>query len=331
MTVLGHVSAGDQRERPGAVEDLSAVAGRIRQRERRLRSMIENATDLLVITDAVGNPLYVSPSVRGIAGLDPTEVIGAPQNQLHHPDDLPRVIEAFARAVETGTRTEVEFRVRHRDGSWRWLELTMTNLLHDPDVEGLVLTGRDVTERKIAEEALRVNEERWRALVRNSSDLICVLGPDGTVLYTSPSITRLLGYRPDTITATEVFELVHPEDLERAGTILLELLDSDEVSDPIDMRVRHADGTYHWIEAVARNMIGDPAIGGIVVNVRDVTERKRADEQLARQAMTDAVTGLANRTVLLDHVASAIARSQRTGALTAVLFLDIDHFKLVND
>ena len=331
MTVLGQASAEDLvGTRPGAHEEFTRVAGRIRRSERRLRSLIENATDLLVITDATGNPLYVSPSVRGIAGLDPEDVIGAPQNQLHHPDDLPRVIEAFYCAVQN-QRAEVEFRVRHRDGSWRWLELTITNLLHDPDVEGLVLTGRDVTERRTAEEALRVNEGRWRSLVKNSSDAITVLGGDGRLIYTSPSIERLLGYDPDALVAMDVFELVYPDDLERAAAILLELLESDGVSDPIEMRVRHADGTYHWIEAVANNLLDDPAIGGIVVNVRDVTERKRADEQLARQATTDSLTGLANRTVLLDHIASALARSERTARLTAVLFLDIDHFKLVND
>src|SRR5207248_1633633 len=232
MTVLGHTTTDSLAGiHPGAHEDISLVAGRIRRSERRLRSLIENATDLLVITDALGTPLYVSPSVRGIAGLDPADVLGAPQNQIHHPDDLQGVIAAFYKAVEDG-RAEVEFRVRHSDGSWHWLELTMTNLLHDPDVAGLVLIGRDVTERKVAEEALRVSEERWRTLLLNSSDVITVLGGDGKVLYTSPSTERMLGYPPQDITEMDVFALVHPEDLERAAVILLDLVASDDVSVP---------------------------------------------------------------------------------------------------
>src|SRR5207248_4205220 len=150
----------------GAHEDITRVAGRIRRSERRFRSLIENATDLLVITDALGHAVYVSPSVRGIAGVDPREVLGAPQNQIHHPEDLPQVVDAFYKAVE-GDQAQVESRVRHRDGSWHWLELTITNLLHDPDVEGMVLIGRDVTERKNAEDALRASGERFRALLSN--------------------------------------------------------------------------------------------------------------------------------------------------------------------
>jgi diguanylate cyclase (GGDEF)-like protein/PAS domain S-box-containing protein len=332
MTVLGQSTADDVIDiRPGAAADLARVASRIRQSERRFRSLIENATDLFVICDAEGRPIYVSPSVYGIAGVNPEDVLGQPSHELHHPDDLPRVIDAFAVAMEVGT-AEVDFRIRHRDGSWRWMELAVTNLLHDPDIEGLVLTGRDVTERRHAEEALRVSEERWRALLLNSTDAITVLGEGGTVLYTSPSTERLLGYAPDTITNMAVFELVHPDDLERAAAILLELLEQDKGgSDAIEMRVRHADGTYRWIEAVANNLLDHPAVGGIVVNVRDVTERKRAQEELARQALRDSLTGLANRALLVDRLASALSRSERTGKLTGVLFLDLDHFKLVND
>src|SRR5205807_1941884 len=213
-----------------------------------------NATDLFVICDELGQPVYISPSVRGIVGIDAQDLLGSPQNQLHHPDDLPRVVAAFAEAMEAG-RADVDFRVRHRDGSWHWLELTVTNLLHDPDVEGLVLTGRDITRRKRAEEALRISEERWRGLLQNSSDVITVLGNDGKVLYTSPSVTRLLGYEPEELLTMQVFEIVHPDDLERAGTILLELRELADVSDRIEMRVRHADGTYRWLEAVAKHML----------------------------------------------------------------------------
>ena len=306
------------------------MAGAIRQSERRYRSLVENASDLFVICAVDGSVRYVSPSLNRLLGIDPSEVIGLANVDVHHPEDLPRVIAAFEEAL-TCERVNVDFRVRHRDGSWRWLELTVTNLLDDPDVEGFVLNGRDVTERRRAEEALRVSEERWRALLLNSSDAITVLGADGAVLYASPSTERLLGHYPEAMLAMPVFDLVHPDDLERAVGILGALVSSTGASEPIDMRVMHADGSYRWIECIANNLLDDPVVAGIVVNVRDVTERRRAQDELARQALCDSLTGLPNRALLLDRLGSALHRGARTESLTAVLFLDLDHFKLVND
>ena len=331
MTLLGQLSAEDiVGSRRGSDHALSEVAGRIRRSERRFRSMIENGHDLFAIVDIQGRPMYISPSVRGMVGDNPIQLVGSCDSGLHHPEDVPRVIEAFFDAVRDG-RADVDFRFRHLDGSWHWVQLTITNVLDDPDIEGLVLAGRDITERTQAEEALRVSEERWRALLANSSDLIAVLDNRGRVTYASPSVERLLGIPPKRVLDMAVFELVHPDDLERAGAILLELIESEGPSDPIEMRVRHVDGDYRSIEAVANNMLEDPSIGGIVINVRDVTERKRAEEALARQATTDSLTGLPNRATLLEHMATALTHSEQTGMLTAVLLLDIDHFKLVND
>jgi diguanylate cyclase (GGDEF)-like protein/PAS domain S-box-containing protein len=307
-----------------------AVGDTLRRRERRFRSLVDNASDFFGICASDGTMIYASPSVERILGVGVDEVLGSAQTETHHPDDLPRVKAAFLQARSQG-RATVEFRFRHRDGSWRWLDLTVTDLLADPDVEGLVLTGRDTTERRLAEEALRLSEERWRALLLNSSDVITVLAPDGTVAYSSPSTVNLLGYSDEEIRGWDVMGLVHPDDFDRAAETFAALLTSPGVSDPIEMRVRHAEGGYRWIEAVANNLSLDPAVGGIVVNSRDVTERKRAQEVLAQRAVSDGLTGLPNRMLLMDRLASALARTERSGRATAVLFLDLDHLKLVND
>src|SRR5206468_8431980 len=103
MRLLGQLSATERvGARRGSSMDLAAVAGRIRQSERRYRSLIDNAIDLFVICDELGKPIYVSPSVKGITGIDAAELLGSAQNQLNHPDDLPSVIGAFAEACESG-------------------------------------------------------------------------------------------------------------------------------------------------------------------------------------------------------------------------------------
>src|SRR4051794_8195466 len=140
---------GEAGARPNA-DKLSKMASAIRQSERRYRSLVENASDLFVICSAEGSPTYISPSIRRLVGAEPGDRLGIVDNDLHHPDDLPRVIEAFEQALKS-THVDVEFRVRHRDGRWRWLDMRVTNALDDPDIEGFVLYGREITERKQAE------------------------------------------------------------------------------------------------------------------------------------------------------------------------------------
>ncbi|MBV8980021.1 MAG: PAS domain S-box protein, partial [Acidimicrobiia bacterium] len=331
MAVLGDVPAEERAGTGWVDEGLVTGVDPLRQSERRLRSLVESAHDLLLIADAQGRPLYISPSVRRIVGPHPERILGNLSAEIHHPDDVERRAAAFRKVVREGGRTEVEFRVRSTDGSWHWLEVTMTNLLHDPDVEGVVLAGRDVTERKLAEEAVRVNEERWRALLRNSSDVINVLGADGRLTYVSSSAEHFLGYTADELLDREALDIVHPDDLEGAQTILAGLLDTELPVGPVEIRVRRADGTYVWVEAFATNKFDDPAVGGIIINARDITERRAAQEILRHQARTDGLTGLGNRFMLLDELAAALERSERSGQLTGVFFLDLDHFKLVND
>ena len=321
---------GTADARPRGRGDLSRVATAIRKRERRYRALVENATDVFVICGADGTVRYVSPSLYRLVGRDPSEELGRANHDIQHPDDLSRVILAFERALADG-RADVEFRVRHRDGTWRWVALVVTNMLDDPDIEGFVLNGHDITERKHAEELVRVREEWWRALLGNSKDAITVLDADGRVTYVSPSIERVVGYDETTMFTMPVFEIVHPDDLERAADILLVLNEGVQIAEPIEMRVRHASGEYRWIEAIANNQLDNPVVKGIVVNVRDVTERKQAEEELARQGLHDSLTGLANRSLFLDRLTSALARARQSAAVTAVLFLDLDHFRLIND
>jgi two-component system, sensor histidine kinase and response regulator len=142
----------------------------------------------------------------------------------------------------------------------------------------------DITERKVAEEALRASEARFRALVQNSTDMITVLDAEGTVVYQSPSIERLLGYRADDRTGHNVFSdpIVHPDDLEvkRAFFDSARGLPGTPVKG--EFRLRHADGSWRDIEAVGQNFLHDPAVAGIVANYRDITERKRTEEELRR-------------------------------------------------
>jgi PAS domain S-box-containing protein len=138
-------------------------------------------------------------------------------------------------------------------------------------------------ERERAERSLKESEQRFRSLVMNSSDMITVFAPDGTRLYASPSIERVLGYKPEEMIGGNVFDLVHPNDAERVREEFAERARTPGTGKPFEFRSRHADGSWHTFEAIGTNLTVDPSVGGIVFNARDITERKRAEEALRRR------------------------------------------------
>jgi diguanylate cyclase (GGDEF)-like protein/PAS domain S-box-containing protein len=179
--------------------------------------------------------------------------------------------------------------------------------------------------------ALRQSEERFRSLVQQGSDVIIVVSADGTFQYVSPSVERVLGYRPDAWLGTDASAAVHPDDTLRLRAALAGVLTQPGSHPPITFRARHADGSWRSLEATATNLLHDPSVGGIVENVRDITERKALEDQLTRQAFSDALTGLPNRALFLDRLTHALGRIGRRDGGLGVLFLDLDGFKVVND
>ena len=174
------------------------------------------------------------------------------------------------------------------------------------------------------------NQERFRSLVQNSSDVITVTDAGGSIIYQSPSVTTVFGYDPSELIGTELQRLVHPDDVR---SVIGTLVESARVSgsERIECRVQHADGTWRHIESAVTARLDDPTIAGMVLNTRDITERKELEEQLAHQAFHDSLTGLANRALFRNRVEHALTRMRRQRKPIAVLLLDLDGFKTVND
>jgi diguanylate cyclase (GGDEF)-like protein/PAS domain S-box-containing protein len=202
-------------------------------------------------------------------------------------------------------------------------------------ITALVVTRQLLTVREnlrlLAETAARRNEARFRSLVQHSSDVILVIQTDGTIGFVSPSATRVFGYDPAAMLRQTVPELLHPDDRERAATFFREAARTPGVAGPVEWRFRQPDGSWLHAEILATNLLRDASVKGIVLNTRDVSERKRLEEQLTHQAFHDPLTGLANRALFRDRVSHALALAQRRGHPITVLFLDLDDFKTVND
>ncbi|HEY8921138.1 MAG TPA: diguanylate cyclase, partial [Candidatus Limnocylindria bacterium] len=179
---------------------------------------------------------------------------------------------------------------------------------------------------------LRRSETRFRSLVQNSSDLVVLLDRESRMVFVSPAIERILGEPAAMRTDQPVTELVHAEDAEWITALLERLAATPGSVSGGEVRMHHADGRWRWIEVVGTNLMSDPDVRGIVLNCRDVTDRRTLEEQLRHQAFHDPLTNLANRPLLVDRIEHELeGRPMESPATTAVLLLDLDDFKTVND
>jgi len=204
-----------------------------------------------------------------------------------------------------------------------------------PAIERELREAVERNTRRKAEQALRESEKRFRSLIENALDIITVLDANGIIRYGSPSVQRVLGYKPEDLINKSFFEYIHTDDVQRVLTAFAPtagLRDRASLpTRPVEFRFRHHNGLWCFLEAVSNDLLHDPDVAGIVVNSRDVTARKVDEETIRHLAYYDALTGLPNRMLLNDRLAQALAHAHRNQQKLAILFLDLDRFKTIND
>ncbi len=186
------------------------------------------------------------------------------------------------------------------------------------------LTERAVTER---------SEERMGSLIKNSSDVVCVVGPDTVVHYVSPSLAQMFAHDPAELAERELTEIIHPDDSARVRGLIAAIAAGPPAQRSVaEFRISHGDGEdWRDVEALGSNLIGDETVEGIVLNIRDVSERKAFEDELEHQAFHDTLTGLPNRALFRNRVEHSLLGRRRDHLPVAVMFADVDDFKFIND
>jgi len=178
-------------------------------------------------------------------------------------------------------------------------------------------------------EHLAGSEARFRSLAQNSSDVLTLVDGDGVVGYQSPAVHRVFGLPAHGVVGNPVSTWVHAADVERFSAALNRALLNGETR--VEHRVRHGDGSYRHVETAIRDLRDEPTVRAVVLNTRDISDRRRLEDELRERALHDSLTGLPNRALFLDRARHALERSRRRPSPFVVAFLDLDDFKWVND
>jgi len=222
--------------------------------------------------------IYKILEIPSESGFEPTN---EKTLEFYHPDDREAIETALQRCMETGETSEEEARIITAEDNLRWVRVTGEPVWEDGEVAQVRGATQDITEREEREQEL----ERYEEFVRNSLDVITHLDEDGTILYQSPSVKRILGHEPGERTGDNAFDYMHPDDKERVVEKFSSLvMEPDKKQEEAEVRFERDDGSYVWIEAVARDQT-DTDVGGIIVNSRDISERKEREREVEHNKM----------------------------------------------
>jgi PAS domain S-box-containing protein/putative nucleotidyltransferase with HDIG domain len=287
-----------------------------KEKEERLRAIMENAWDGVAIFDETFHIKFESPSLRRMTGHAPEDWVGkAPQAFLIHPDDLTTLLTRIEEIKSQPGCTIRDFRVRyqHADGSWRTIEATGTNLLHDPKVNGIVVNFRDITDRVQAEEALKAREALLRSVVENAWDGVIIFDEGYGAIYESPTLTRITGYAPDEWKEASPAQWpIHPDDLPSILAHLETLRSQPGLTiSSLRVRFRHKNGSWLTLEVTGQNLLQDPRVRGIVANFRDITRNVKAEEELkaSEERFRTLIEKAADVVIVLDATAKIVYQS----------------------
>ena len=293
-------------------------------------AVLAQSSDIVIYFEPDGTIAWASPATRSLVGIDPDALIGHSGLDMIHPDDRERALEVLGTISGLGDHARAEFRVVTDNGNIYWVEETVTNLVDDPQIGFVVGNLRDITERKQHEQAQEADRRRMADAQHSAHLGSFELDPLAETITCSTELKAILGVSANTEPSFTAFAtLIHPDDLAQTE-LMLEAAMRGEPNVEYTHRVVRPNGDVRWVEAHLR-LSPDPEFSGVYGTLLDITQRKRLELDLLEQATHDALTGLANRSLLLTQLDEVLAAADPGGAGVGVLLFDVDRFKLIND
>ncbi len=280
-------------EMEGFVHDISE-SRRNEEELRKLSRAVEQGPASVVITDLDGKIEYVNPAFTRVTGYSREEALGQNPRILKSGESPPEVYRALWDAITRGREWRGEFHNRRKDGTLYW-ELASISPIADADgrTTHFIAVKEDISARKESEATLAKSELYYRSLIEHSLDLTAVLAPDGTVLFVSPSVERLLGIRPGDARGTNAFALIHRDDAPGVRAHIAAAMTHGARFEAVEFRMRHADGTWRTVSAIGKPLPPETGIDGLIINARDLSERHELEAQLRQSQKMEAIGRLA--------------------------------------
>lgn len=287
VAVLSHMLRfGNRQAVLAVVEDITQrrrAEAALQASEARYRELVDNATDIIYTIDLSGRFTSVNPAGLELTGYSLGEALAADFSRIVAPEHLDLARAMMVRKLggdASAHRYEID--IIAKGGRRIPVEVSTRVIMAAGKPVGIQGIARDISARRQVETALRESEQRFRALTEHAAEGVSMIDADGTLRYLSPSAARLLGYTADERTGASWHQLIHPEDAGRMRTLFADLLRRPGGQISAQLRCRHKDGSWRWLEGVATNLLTEPSVRAIVVNYRDITARRDAEEENAR-------------------------------------------------
>ena len=243
------------------------------------KDLYANFPDSLFLINLNGEIIDCNESLETLTGVTKENLLYSYFGSYIHPDDLSKVNKYFKYA-RNGKIQEKEFRVLKRNGKVHYVSATVVPAKIKGKILGVYGVAKDITEKKYLETALKTSQIRFESLIQNSSDVIAVIDQQGIIKYQSSAVKKFLGYEPSDLLGTNAFDTVYKEDLEKAKEVLSNVLKTESLREKAELRLIKKDGTLLFFEVYVTNLLEDESVNGIVINYRDISERKSFESEI---------------------------------------------------